>query len=71
MILESIEELLSQRECLTPDLGGKSSTQEVGRAILKKVGLEGEYEGIGNCIIGYADMTPQEKPRKENRVYYI
>ncbi|MBQ9942437.1 MAG: tartrate dehydrogenase, partial [Christensenellaceae bacterium] len=38
VILESIEELLSQRECLTPDLGGKSSTQEVGRAILKKVG---------------------------------
>jgi len=44
---------------------------EEGKAILKKVGLEGEYEGIGNCIIGYADMTPQEKPRKENRVYYI
>ncbi len=44
---------------------------ETGKAILKKLGVEGEYEGIGNCIVGYADMTPQEKPRKENRVYYI
>ena len=39
--------------------------------ILKKLGIEGEYEGIGNCIIGYADIDPEKKPRKENRVYYI
>lgn len=44
---------------------------EEGKAILKKLGIEGEYEGIGNCIVGYPDMQPQEKPRKENRVYYI
>lgn len=42
-----------------------------GKAILKKLGLEGDYEGIGNCIVGYPDMTPVEKARKENRVYYI
>ncbi len=42
-----------------------------GKAILKKLGLEGDYEGIGNCIVGYPDMQPTEKPRKENRVYYI
>lgn len=42
-----------------------------GKALLKKLGIEGEYEGIGNCIVGYPDMTPTEKPRKENRVYYI
>ena len=42
-----------------------------GKAILKKLGIEGEYEGIGNCIVGYADMQPVEKPRKENRVYYV
>lgn len=41
------------------------------KAWLKELGIEGEYEGIGNCIVGYADMEPQEKPRKENRVYYI
>ena len=42
-----------------------------GKAILKKLGLEGEYEGIGNCILGYADIDPEKKPRKENRVFWI
>ena len=42
-----------------------------GKAILKKLGIEGDYEGIGNCIVGYPDMTPVDKPRKENWVYYI
>lgn len=42
-----------------------------GKAILKELGIEGEYEGIGNCVVGYPDMQPVEKPRKENRVYYI
>ena len=41
------------------------------QAWLKELGIEGEYEGIGNCVVGYADMQPQEKPRKENRVYYV
>ncbi len=45
--------------------------QEEWKALLKKLGVEGDYEGIGNCVIGYADMQPQEKPRKENRVFYI
>ena len=44
---------------------------EEGKALLKKLGIEGDYEGIGNCVIGYADMEPQEKPRRENRVYYV
>ena len=42
-----------------------------GKAILKKLGIEGEYEGIGNCIVGYPDIVPEDKPRKANRVYYI
>lgn len=42
-----------------------------GKAILQKLGIEGEYEGIGNCIVGYPDVVPEIKPRKENRVYYI
>ncbi len=45
--------------------------KEEGKAILKKLGISEEYEGIGNCIVGYADCTPVEKPRKENRIYYI
>ena len=42
------------------------------KAFLKDLGLEGEYEGIGNCVIGYLDGEyPPVKPRKGNRVYYI
>jgi len=44
---------------------------EEGKALLKKWGLEGEYVGIGNCILGYPDEEPQMKPRKENYVYYV
>ena len=45
---------------------------EEGKALLKEWGIEGDYEGIGNCIIGYpAQENPQPKPRKENYVYYI
>ena len=43
-----------------------------GREILASLGIEGEYEGIGNCIVGYTDVAPAErKPRKENYVYKI
>ena len=43
-----------------------------GKEILKQLGIEGDYEGIGHCILGYADSPePQAAPRKENRVYYI
>ena len=45
--------------------------KEEGKAILKSLGITDEYEGIGNCIVGYADGTPEVKPRKENRIYYI
>jgi nitroreductase len=44
---------------------------EEGKQLLKSLGIEGEYEGIGNCIIGYPNVKPEVKPRKENRVYYI
>lgn len=43
-----------------------------GKAILADLGIHGEYEGIGHCILGYADgPEPEAKPRKENYVYYI
>ncbi len=45
---------------------------EEGKEILKKLGIEGEYEGIGNCILGYADCEqPAAAPRKSNYVYWI
>jgi nitroreductase len=42
-----------------------------GKALLEKLGITEEYEGIGNCVIGYADAEPQAKPKKEDWVYYI
>ena len=42
------------------------------KEFLKKLGIEGEYEGIGNCVIGYPEgEVPAVKPRKEGRVYYV
>lgn len=38
---------------------------------LKQQGVEGDYVGIGNCILGYADVEPQSVPRRENRVFYV
>lgn len=43
---------------------------EEGREILKSLGIEGNYEGIGHCILGYVDgEEPQCHPRKDNWVY--
>ena len=42
-----------------------------GRELLARLGIEGEYEGIGHCIIGYAAEEPEAKPRKENYVYWV
>lgn len=42
-----------------------------GKALLGKWGIEGDYIGIGNCIIGYPDEAPEAKPRKDDYVRYI
>ncbi len=44
---------------------------EEGKALLKKWGVEGEWIGIGNCILGYPNENPAMKPRKENYVRYV
>ena len=45
---------------------------DFGKNILKKLGIEGEYEGIGHCALGYAaEPAKDPAPRKENYVYYI
>lgn len=36
------------------------------------LGLEGDYEGIGNLAVGYPDGDLRiEKPRREGRVFYV
>ncbi len=45
---------------------------EEGKAILRELGIEGDYEGIGHCVLGYPAQTlPEASPRKDNYVYYI
>ncbi len=43
-----------------------------GKDILASLGITGDYEGIGHCILGYADgPEPAAKPRKDSYVYYM
>ena len=45
---------------------------EDGKELLKKWGVEGDYEGIGHCVIGDVEGDyPETKPRKEDYVYYV
>ena len=45
---------------------------EFGKAILKKLGISGNYEGIGHCALGYAQEPAKvPAPRKNEYVYYI
>ncbi len=42
------------------------------KALLKELGVEGEWEGIGHCAVGYAQgELPKAAERKENRVFWI
>lgn len=46
--------------------------QEEWKQWLKSLGLNGEYEGIGNCVLGYVDGEyPGVLPRKDDRVYFV
>lgn len=40
---------------------------------LREIGVFGEYEGIGNCVIGYPEESSNTapKPRRENRVFRV
>ena len=45
--------------------------REDGKQMLKEWGIEGDYEGIGFCILGYAAKEGKTAPRKENRIFYV
>lgn len=39
----------------------------IGKALMEKWGIGDNYQGIGHCILGYADgPLPEPKPRKAN-----
>ena len=46
---------------------------EEGKALLKKWGIQGDYEGIGHCVLGYAAENGEApaKPRKENYIIRV
>ena len=41
-----------------------------GKELLRKLGVKGEWEGIGHCAVGYAAEQPKAAPRKDGRVYW-
>lgn len=45
--------------------------QDEWKNLLKDIGVEGEWEGIGHCAIGYIDGdVPKAAPRKDGRVFW-
>lgn len=45
---------------------------DFGKSILAKLGISGEYEGIGHCALGYAaEPSNDPAPRKDDYVYFI
>lgn len=45
--------------------------QEEYRQLLRDLGIEGEWEGIGHCALGYMDgELPPPPPRKPGRIFY-
>ena len=49
----------------------EESEMDEYKELLKSLGVEGEWEGIGHCAIGYADGSlPAAAARKENRVFW-
>ena len=40
--------------------------------LLKNLGIEGEWEGIGHCAVGYIDgENPAAAPRNDGRVFWV
>lgn len=45
---------------------------EEGKALLKEWGVEGDYAGVGCCILGYQKEEPKPRvARREGQVFYI
>lgn len=43
-----------------------------GKALLKQWGIEGDYIGVGHCVLGYAEgELPKPAPRKDDYVIMI
>ncbi len=46
--------------------------QEEWKSFLRSHGIDGDFEGVGHCAIGFADCEqPQPTPRKDGRVFRV
>lgn len=46
--------------------------KEEYKEIVKSLGIEGEWEGIGHCAVGFIEgENPKAPERKENRVFWV
>ena len=54
------------------NLAKEEFESEEGKALLRKWGIEGEWIGVGHCILGYPDgPLPAPKPRTEGYVVRV
>lgn len=45
---------------------------DAGRKLLADLGIEGEWEGVGHCAVGYADgALPPAAERRAGRVFWV
>ena len=42
-----------------------------GKELLKSLGIQGDYEGIGHCILGYPKRKKYREPIQEKKIGYI
>lgn len=46
--------------------------QSEWKKLLAELGVQGDWEGVGHCAVGYMDGDmPTAAPRKDNRVFWI
>ena len=53
------------------DLIAVEKVREDGKALLKEWGVEGDYIGIGHCILGYADGPYPEVRERTSQVVMV
>ena len=77
VVLVDIDTALTPVEDGSLMMGNMLNAAEVfasdeGKSILKELGIEGNYLGVGNCVVGYAAVPqPQPRPRKEDRIHWV
>ena len=44
---------------------------DAGKEILRELGVDEEYEGVGNCVLGYIDGDVREAAPRTGKVVYV